>query len=445
MCFFSESPVNAPVTRPDHPELQRLRTDADYMHFLVAAGELLGSSLDYRNTLKNVCAAAVEAVADICVLDLGSTSDAEAVGAAHRDKARSSELSEVAEHLISEPGRPLHPVCKVIDSGQPVLVPHIDKEWIERNASNKQHAEFMRRMKYRSMIIVPVRSQIWGVTGALTLVRTDLTPRPYDEGAIAFALDLGRRCGIAIGKARLHSQTIDIAERLQRAALPGHLPDVPELRFDVLYEPADAALLVGGDWYDVFELKDGNIGISIGDVCGHGIESAAQMSSIRNAIRMAIVMEHDLSKVLEDADFLFHHEVQGETFCTALVAIFDRRSGKLTFASAGHPGPLIWTRGSVTSPLTDPSPPLGTGRLSSKAVRPQRFKLEPGCTVLLYTDGIVEWLRDPVAGEAALRQALSDTSIRNAPSPARAIRNACVRGAHADDIALLVIRYESND
>lgn len=433
------------MTKPDHSELARLRSDADYMHFLLAAGELLSSSLDYRNTLRNVCSAAVDAVADICVLDLGSAADAEAVGAAHKEKARNIELAELAEHVTSEPGRPLHPVCKVLDTGKPFFAAHIDEQWIQCNASSKQHADFMRRMKYRSMIIVPVRSQIWGITGALTLVRTDLSNKPYDEDAIAFAMDLGRRCGIAIGKARLHSQTVDIAERLQRAALPGHLPVVPDLRFDVLYEPADAALLVGGDWYDVFDLRNGLIGLSIGDVSGHGIESAAQMSSIRNAIRMALVMETDLTKVLEDADFLFHNEVPSGIFCTALLAVIDPSRGTMTCASAGHPSPLMWTRGEARRVLCEPSPPLGIGTLSREAVRPVTVKLEPGCTLVFYTDGLVEWRRDPIGGEAALYAAVADPQVRNATHPARAIRDACVMGAHADDIALLVVRYERND
>lgn len=433
------------MTRPDQSELQRLRSDADYMRFLVAAGELLASSLDYRSTLRTVCIAAVDVIADICVLDLGSAKDVELVGAAHKDHARSDELAELAHHFDREEGRPAHPVCKVLDTGLPFFAPNVDEDWIDRHATGKTHAEFMRRMNYRSMIIVPVRSQIWGVTGTLTLVRTDRSAKPYDEDAIIFAQDLGRRCGLAIGKARLHSQTVDIAERLQRAALPGHIPSVPDLRFDVLYEPADAALLVGGDWYDVFELRDGNIGISIGDVSGHGIESAAQMSSIRNAIRMALVMETDLTKVLEDADFLFHNEVPEGTFCTVLVAVFDTKAGTLACASAGHPGPLLWTRGSVLDPLCEPSPPLGIGTLARDTVRPIRIKLEPGSTIVFFTDGLVEWLHDPVGGHAALRTALGDASVRNAARPARAIRDACVTGAHADDIALLVVRYERNE
>ena len=415
------------------------------MHFLVAAGELLSSSLDYRSTLKTVCSAAVDAVADICMLDLGAPGSAELVGAAHKDKTREPELIALEAHLSSEPGYPVHPVCKVMDSGQPFFAPEIDEQWIRSHASGPRHADFMRRMGYRSMIVVPVRSQIWGVTGALTLVRTDITGKAYEEDAIAFAMDLGRRCGIAIGKARLHSQTVDIAERLQRAALPAHLPSVPDLSFDVLYEPADAALLVGGDWYDVFDLRDGNIGISIGDVSGHGIESAAQMSSIRNAIRMALVMDQDLGKVLEDADFLFHNEVPAGTFCTALIATLDPRSGTLTFASAGHPLPIVWTRGTVTKPRHAPAPPLGSGMLSRGMVTPVILKLEPGASLVLYTDGLLEWLREPVQGERDLESALADPAVRNARHPARAIRDACVRGAHADDIAILVVRYQRNE
>lgn len=430
------------MTHSEPPELRRLRNDADYMRFLIAAGELLSSSLDYRSTLRNVCKAAVQTVADICLLDLGSASDVERVSAAHRDEERSGVSAALTEYLQSDAGRPAHPVCKVLDSGQPFLAPLIDDAWIERNAASAKHAELMRRLKYRSMIVVPVRSQIWGIAGALTLVRTGDGAAPYDEDALIFAQDLGRRCGIAIGKARLHSQTLDVAERLQRAALPATLPSLPDLRLDALYEPADAALLVGGDWYDVFELKNGDVGISVGDVSGHGIESAAQMSSIRNAIRMALVMETDLGKVLEDADFLFAHEVPSGTFCTALAGILDRKKGILTIASAGHPSPLMWTRGRITPLVRESSPPLGTGTLMRKDVRIDRVKLEPGCTIVFYTDGLTEWLRSPVEGEADLYSALEDTAIRNAVKPAQAIRNACIRGAHADDVAILVVRYE---
>ncbi len=420
-----------------------MRADADYMHFLVEAGELLSSSLDYRNTLRNVCDAAVKTIADICVLDIGgSAADVEAVAAVHRDKARIKDLSLVERHLQSEEGRPAHPVCRVLDSGHTFFAPLIDEAWIAEHAANEQHARFMRRMKYHSMIVVPVRSQIWGVTGALTLVRIEGSP-PYDANAVAFAEDLGRRCGVAIGKARLYSQTADIAERLQKAALPHSLPDVPGFSFDVLYEPADAALLVGGDWYDVFELPDGKIGVSIGDVSGHGIESAAQMSSIRNALRMALVMNDDLLNVLKYADFLFDHEVSQGTFCTALIGILDPENRTLRCASAGHPSPLVCSTRGVEAPLEGRAgPPLAAADMTERKPEEAVIRLERGSMVVLYTDGLLEATRAPLTGEAALRTALQDPKIRTSPTPARDIRDACVSGWHGDDIAVLVMQCE---
>jgi serine phosphatase RsbU (regulator of sigma subunit) len=281
------------------------------------------------------------------------------------------------------------------------------------------------------------------VTGALTLVRTSASQRPYDTDALSFATDLGRRCGIAIGKARLYSQTADIAERLQKAALPYSLPSVPGITFDALYEPADAALLVGGDWYDVFELPDGKIGISVGDVSGHGIESAAQMSSIRNALRMALVMESDLRKVLKHADFLFRHEVAEGTFCTAIVGIIDPKKRTLRCASAGHPSPLVCTARGVEAPLEGRAgAPLAVGDLTQKWASEAAILLEPDSTVVLYTDGLLESQRSPLTGEHILRRAVGSSAITQSPTPARDIRDACVTGWHSDDIAVLVIRCE---
>jgi hypothetical protein len=436
--------VTTPPPESGH-DLQRLRSDAEYMHFLVAAGELLSSSLNYRATLKNVCRAAVNAVADICILEVGSMRHLETVGAAHKDDALSAVLQHEYERLEREPGRPADPACLVIDSGQPFFGPHIDEAWIERHASSAAHAAFMRRFKYRSMMVVPVRSLVWGIAGTLTLVRTDVTDNAYDDDALLFAQELGRRCGLAIGKARLHSQTVDIAERLQKAALPKSLPDVPGFTFDSFYEAADAALLVGGDWYDVFTLKNGDIGLSIGDVSGHGIESAALMSSIRNALRMGLVMESDLTKVLADADFLFRNEAPRGMFCTALVGVIDRSAARLTCASAGHPGPLIWRRGLIEEPVRPATVPLGFGDLAARPDDATAIALEPGTTAVFYTDGLVEWRSDHVAGVAALREALQNPTVRNARTPACALRNAAITGAHADDIAILTVRYDGTD
>ena len=114
-------------------------------------------------------------------------------------------------------------------------------------------------------------------------------------------------------------------------------------------------------------------------------------------------------------------------------------------ASAGHPGPLIWTRGAVEDPITQRTLPLGFGMLSHAPVDTFNLRLEPGCTVVFFTDGLIEWERKPLNGQAALIHALQDPAVRNARNPARAIRDACIHGAHGDDIAVLVMRYERNE
>jgi serine phosphatase RsbU (regulator of sigma subunit) len=250
---------------------------------------------------------------------------------------------------------------------------------------------------------------------------------------------LGRRCGIAIGKARLHSQTIDVAERFQRAALPDSLPVDRNFQLSRFYEPADAALLVGGDWYDAFVLKDGRIGLSIGDVAGHGLEAAALMSSLRDAIRMALVLEPDLGKVLESVDFLFRSEAPGQ-FCTATVAALDPVSRTISLASAGHPSPLVWQNGDVHELAARGVPPLGYVEFAQQSPQAETHSLESGSMIVFYTDGLIEWKREPVEGLDALYDALRDPAVRGADDPALAIRNACITGTHADDVAILTVR-----
>lgn len=247
--------------------------DLRYLLFLVQAGEILGLSLDYHETLRNVCAAAVETVADICLLDLGRTSDVDLVAAAHRVPGMTARLRGAGDFLKACEGAPRHPVCDVIEEGKSVLVPVVDEDYIRAASTSTEHAQFMRELQYRSLIIVPVVSRVSGILGALTLVRTASSGEQYDARALLFAEDLGRRCGTAISKSQLYSQSVDVASRLQAASLPRTLPAPAGVTFDSYYEPAQAELLIGGDWYDAFNLPDGRIGVSIGDVSGHGVDA----------------------------------------------------------------------------------------------------------------------------------------------------------------------------
>lgn len=417
--------------------------DNSYLHLLVHAGEILGSSLDYNETLRNVCRAAVETVADICVLDLKNERGVITLAAAaHRDPEKTAAVRKAGRYLRSAEGYPLHPVLHALDRNEPIFIETIDQAYIEANATSPAHAQFMREMKYRSLIVVPVISTAKGVLGALRMIRTgDSDRRPFDEGALLFAEDIGRRCGAALSKAMLYSQTLAFATRMQLAALPRALPRAEPVVFSAYYEPAQTEWLVGGDWYDAFALSDGRFGISIGDISGHGVEAAALMVGLRDGIRALLYADLSLSEALLSADRLVSAEFPEGKYATAMIGIFDARKRTLSCAAAGHPGPLIWnpSEGKSIDPFTDRGLPLGLRTLCPQPKSIETIALEPGALGVFFTDGVSEWSRDYLAGEAAIKQALAQAAVRASNNVARAIRDAVVRGNHTDDIALLTL------
>lgn len=425
-------------------QMPRIFPESEYLAFFIRATEALGQSLDYRQTLHNVAAAGVTTIADICIIDIGKAGETELAGAAQRDPEHNHDLQRVERHLESEPDRPIHPVCQVLKSAQTFYAPHIDDAWIDQHASCAEHAEFMRRMRYTSMIIIPLVSQVYGVAGALTLVTTAGGHAPYHTGAVTFAEALGRMCSAAIGKARLFTEAHATATTFQQAALPRIFPEVPGVQFFSYYEPAAKGLLVGGDWYDAFFMRDGRIGVTVGDVSGHGLQAASMMASIRNALRTALLMEPDIGRALDTVDHLFRTEYGGETFCTASLAIIDPDAMTLRLGSAGHPGPKIWDRaaGALTDPFVERDLPLGLRDLSAKRSQPRTIRLSSGL-VVFYTDGLTECKRAPLSGERELDAVLRRAAVREADDPARAIRDAMMDCEHApDDIAILVARFE---
>jgi hypothetical protein len=417
--------------------------DAVYLRFLVEAGEILSRSLDYHQTLRNVCTAAVRTVADICLLDLQEDGRIRLVAAAHREPERTAELLHAGRFLKGERSRPRHPVLRVIESGEALLVTDVDDDYIDRDSTSAEHARFMRELDYRSLVIVPVVSQTQGIVGALTLVRTSAGEERYDGTGLIFAQDLGRRCGFAIGKAQLYSQAVEISSGLQRSLLPRELPRYPGVSFDAYYEPAEREMLVGGDWYDAFLLPDGRIGMSIGDVSGHGVEAAAFMGSLRDALRALLYRDPDLSRALAIADYLVAEDAPDGMFATAHLAIVDPAHATLTCAAAGHPGPLVWNAdsGIVSDPFTERGLPLGFRHLHPSVQTSMTLSLHRAF-VVFFTDGLLEWNRDYIAGEAALYDAMRQARVRDAERPARAVRDAVVQGEHQDDLAILALWLE---
>lgn len=240
---------------------------------------------------------------------------------------------------------------------------------------------------------------------------------------------------------RLLQRTAQVAEDLQTAFLPGRLPVRPDLRFDALYLAAQREALVGGDWYDAFELPDGSIVVSIGDVVGHGVGAAVTASRIRQAIFTTALDSSDPAAILAKVNRTLRF--QENTLATALVAVVDPNLATIRYATAGHPPPIVAGPHLRAQSLPYGGVPLGVE--TTLALQTQSIALERDAVILFYTDGVTEFKRDIASAEQALRDVVATLvgDVAN-PQPAAVVQRA-VMGTErpADDAVIMVLQLAS--
>jgi len=228
----------------------------------------------------------------------------------------------------------------------------------------------------------------------------------------------------------------------QEAALPSRTPIVPGMQFKAIYRAAKAEALVGGDWYDAFRLDDGRIVLSIGDVMGSGLLAAVTMGAVRQALRGAAHIIAEPIEILDAADRALRSE-QPDGIVTAFVGILDPITLTLTYASAGHPPPLVRSAAGEITELGGSGLPLGLRSIQTYAAEaPHAIVLENSSLIVLYTDGLIEATHDIELGAKKLRLAFQSEEVWNAENPAKAISD-LVLDEVLDDVALLTIRIES--
>lgn len=230
-----------------------------------------------------------------------------------------------------------------------------------------------------------------------------------------------------------------IAETLQRALLPADLPTVPGLHVYTAYVAADEASAVGGDWYDVFLLTDGLVGVSMGDVAGHGIQAATRMSAVRQSIRTAARTSDDPNQVLQHVNRMLCAESPA-AFVTALFATIDVASGRFRYAVAGHPPPIVIEPGAGAVTLPSGGTVLGIDAGLTFEVY-ERY-LTAASAMVFYTDGLIENERDAIRGTEALLAAAAEEVLRPSRNPADGLQRRVLKEAPRDDSALLFLFFE---
>ena len=216
-----------------------------------------------------------------------------------------------------------------------------------------------------------------------------LTRRDFDEETVALLRLAADRAGLAIARTRLYERERSIASELQTSLLPKRLPVVPGVALDARYLPGVNGTTVGGDWYDAIALSSGRIAIAIGDVVGRGISAAATMEQMRSALR-AILMQADDTGAMADRLNRFAHGLGNEAVMTTVVlAILEPATGTLRYTNAGHPPPLVISpAGGARFLVRRAIAADGGARIA--ALPRTHGGLEPGSTIALYTDGLVE-------------------------------------------------------
>jgi serine phosphatase RsbU (regulator of sigma subunit)/anti-sigma regulatory factor (Ser/Thr protein kinase) len=179
-------------------------------------------------------------------------------------------------------------------------------------------------------------------------------------------------------------QEMRVATLIQQQFLPRELPALPEWQIAAYYGPARA---VGGDFYDFIEMRDGRIGIAVGDVTDKGVPAALVMARTHSVLRAEAIRSDSPGEILARANALLEPEMPVRMFVTCLFAILDPATGRIVMANAGHNLPYIRTDDGVVE-LRATGMPLGL--LPGITYEETEGVIAPGSSVLLYSDGLVE-------------------------------------------------------
>jgi anti-sigma regulatory factor (Ser/Thr protein kinase)/putative methionine-R-sulfoxide reductase with GAF domain len=298
----------------------------------------------------------------------------------------------------------------------------------------------LREKRIQSLLGVPliVEGELIGVLHVGSLV-----PREFGQRDLAVLQVAAARAAPGIERARLFSaleREHQVAMVLQRSLLPKRLADVIGVASAARYLPATDD--VGGDWYDVFELARGRLGVAIGDVVGHGVGAAALMGQLRTALHAYALQDYGPARTLELVD-RYVQAMPDYAMATAAYAVLEPDTGEVQVASAGHLPPLVVSRDGGHVVEMTPSAPLGA--FSYGRVQEHELILAPGETLVFYTDGLIERPGTPLTNSMdALLEVVKDASSVDDVCR-RAVEKMVPAGSLRDDVAIVAIQNREID
>jgi sigma-B regulation protein RsbU (phosphoserine phosphatase) len=234
---------------------------------------------------------------------------------------------------------------------------------------------------------------------------------------------------------------LNVASKIQQSILPTEFPSEDDYAAFASMEPAKE---VGGDFYDVINLGPDRVGVAIADVSDKGVPAALFMMSSRTLLKGSAIGKFEPGEVLKEVNDLLCEGNEAMMFVTLLYAIYDRATGKLTYANGGHTTPYVRrSDGSIIAlPLTGG---MALGVLDGQDYNQDTFDLLPGDTVFLYSDGVSEAMNHE--GEEFGLERLAQVLIENDTKDPREVNEAMFEAVRAfagntpqsDDITCLTL------
>ncbi len=400
---------------------------------LADATRVLTSSMEVDTILRDLATLVAPGIADYCLLDIKD--DAGRITRYASAGPIFSERAIVLEDQVPDMDDAMHAVVRCLRSGVPLVLTPAPPQLL--GLPPDFLADTTAEAPRSTALVVPILDRA-EVLGTMSLV-TISDARRLGEADLPVVAELARRTGIAIANARLFARQRTVAETLQHSLLPDRLPDVPGIESAARYIAGGSGVDIGGDWYDLIQLPGGRLLMTMGDVVGKGERAAALMGQLRNALRAFSLVESSPCAIIRNLNRLLH-DLERSDMATMLCGILEPETGLLRICNAGHPPPAILGPDGAVRFLDEVSgPPIGA--VPRAAYDDYVTTLDPGTTVVLYTDGLVEDRRMSLdAGLARLRGALT-----GAPQDLEELTDAVlaqgVAGREAaDDVAMLAVR-----
>ena len=383
--------------------------------FMAEASELLAQSLDINLTIALIPRLVVPRLGEWCaVLQFDDGADPAVVSAAH-----SSELAIGALRTALQSPSTRLPLLGADQAGHPVtLTGSLDGIAVPLIARGRR-------------------------LGVLAIGRPD--ERRHDADELATVVDLARRAALAMDNAALHADRARISDTLQQALLPPALPVASGISFGAEYIPTIGAADVGGDFYDVLPLAGDRWLMVIGDVSGKGVAAATVTGLVRDVIRILTREGRSVPEILGRVNEALAERGAGR-FATLAAAEVEADGGKLRVRLhlAGHDQPVLVRTDGVTVPVGIPGTALGL--LDHATTTAVDIGMEPGDTLVFFTDGVTERRRGAeLFGLDRLHAALSPLAGHDADVVAARLRSATMAFSTEtprDDIAILTLHND---